>query len=133
MARYNPGMNPEELRALIEDAVHRAVQPLEQELRTLKLELQGLKNASQGNPTLDEQTVQDAEISNASSQMVDEVSQAASQVVSLPQINTEIPAERTDFARFLQRGLEQEAHEYSEDNLREEEPKKRGGWNPFKR
>jgi hypothetical protein len=127
-------MNPEELRALIEDAVRQAVQGLEQELKSIRLELQDLKNASQTVPNLDEETVQDAEISNASSQMVvGEAPQATSQVVPLPEINTEIPAERIDFARFLQRGLEQEAHDYSEDNLREETPKKRGGWNPFKR
>jgi hypothetical protein len=127
-------MNPEELRALIEDAVRRAVQPLEQELKSLRLELQGLKNASRAASNLDEETVQDAEISNPSSQMeTDEAPHTASQVVSLPEINTEIPAERTDFARFLQRGLEQEAHDYSQDNLRKEAPKKRGGWNPFKR
>ncbi len=114
--------------------MRRAVQPLEQELKSLRLELDDLKRTSLEAPNQGEETVQDTEIPNPSSQMVaDEAPHAASRVVSLPGINTEIPAERTDFARFLQRGLEQEAHDYSEDRLRDEAPKKRAGWNPFKR
>ena len=40
--------------------------------------------------------------------------------------------ERSDFQRFLQRGLEQEQVEYSEEKL-EAKPLPKKGWNPFKR
>ncbi|HEX2864789.1 MAG TPA: hypothetical protein VHN99_09500, partial [Deinococcales bacterium] len=41
-----------------------------------------------------------------------------------------IPAERSDFARMLQRGLEQEMHEHEHEPP---EPAKKRGWNPFKK
>ena len=41
-----------------------------------------------------------------------------------------VPPDRSDFARFLARGLEQEAKEYAEERP---EPEKKKGWNPFKK
>ena len=121
-------MNPDELRAMIDDAVRKAVQPLEQELNALRFEIDALKNPSGTALRTQGNTVQDAVVSR-----VETETQPPSPVIAMPEVNTEIPAERTDFARFLQRGLEQEAHDYSEEHEREDEPKKRGGWNPFKR
>jgi hypothetical protein len=44
----------------------------------------------------------------------------------------EIVPERSDFQKFLQRGLEQEKLEYTEEKL-EAKPAPKKGWNPFKR
>ena len=46
--------------------------------------------------------------------------------------NPEIPPARADFQKFLQRGLEQEQLEYTEEKL-EAKPTPKMGWNPFKR
>jgi hypothetical protein len=43
-----------------------------------------------------------------------------------------VPPERADFQKFLQRGLEQEQLEYTEEKL-EAKPAPKKGWNPFKR
>jgi hypothetical protein len=44
----------------------------------------------------------------------------------------EVAPERADFQKFLQRGLEQEQREYSEEAL-DAKPEPKKGWNPFKR
>ncbi len=44
----------------------------------------------------------------------------------------EIAPDRADFQKFLQRGLEQEQLEYTEEKL-EAKPAPKKGWNPFKR
>ena len=43
-----------------------------------------------------------------------------------------IAPERADFQKFLQRGLELEQLEYTEEKL-EAKPEPKKGWNPFKR
>ncbi len=123
-------MNPEETQLLIDDAVRRAVRPLEDELHALRLEIARLKGAS---PTVSsplENTAQDAkpEVSSSESQAV-----SSEPAASVPNLPSEVPPERTDFARFLQRGLEQEAQEYTEDKMKDADAKKKPGWNPFKR
>ncbi len=45
---------------------------------------------------------------------------------------SEVAPERADFQKFLQRGLEQEQREYSEEAL-DAKPEPKKGWNPFKR
>jgi hypothetical protein len=123
-------MNPEEIQLLIDDAVRRAVRPLEDEIHALRLEVARLKGASQTVSSPPESTVQDVqpERSSPSAQPV-----SSEPAVSLPDLPVEVPPERTDFARFLQRGLEQEAQEYTEDKMKEADVKKKPGWNPFKR
>jgi hypothetical protein len=123
-------MNPEEIQLLIDDAVRRAVRPLEDELHALRLEVARLKGASGTVSSTPENTVQDAkpEVSSPESQTV-----PSEPAVSLPDLPNEVPPERTDFARFLQRGLEQEAQEYTEDKMKDSDTKKKPGWNPFKR
>ncbi len=44
----------------------------------------------------------------------------------------EVAPERADFQRFLQRGLEQEQLEYTEESVADK-PATKKGWNPFKR
>ena len=44
----------------------------------------------------------------------------------------EVTLERSDFQRFLQRGLEQEQLEYTEESVADK-PAAKKGWNPFKR
>ncbi|MFN3267500.1 MAG: hypothetical protein ACK41E_11755 [Deinococcales bacterium] len=48
-------------------------------------------------------------------------------------LQNQIPTERTDFQRFLQRGLEQEQVRYSEEASEDKPAPKKGGWNPFRR
>jgi hypothetical protein len=123
-------MNPEEIQLLIDDAVRRAVRPLEDEIHALRLEVARLKGASQTVSSPPEKIVQEAkpEVSSPESQDVSSVP-----AVNVPDLPSEIPPERTDFARFLQRGLEQEAQEYTEDKMKDSDTKKKPGWNPFKR
>jgi hypothetical protein len=123
-------MNPEEIQLLIDDAVRRAIRPLEYELHALRLEVARLKGASGAVSSQPEDTVQDAkpEVSSTESQTV-----SSQPAVSVPDSAVEVPPERTDFARFLQRGLEQEAQEYTEDKMKDSDTKKKPGWNPFKR
>ena len=126
-------MNPEEIKLLIEDAVRRAVRPLEDELHSLRLEIARLKDASQ---TIPNQHIP-AEPNLAISSPIPEPETPSNPVVSseaaAPELPVEVPPERTDFARFLQRGLEQEAQEYTEDKMKDADTKKKPGWNPFKR
>lgn len=132
-------MNPEEIKLMIEDAVRRAVRPLEDELHSLRLEVTRLKGASQTVPP-SENTVGDVNIAASSPTLAPEtpsIEPTSSHPVSSESVVTdlpvEVPPERTDFARFLQRGLQQEAEEYTEDKMKDAEPKKKPGWNPFKR
>ncbi len=123
-------MNPEEIQLLIDDAVRRAVRPLEDELHALRLEVARLKGASGTVSSIPENTAQDAkpEVSSPESQPT-----SSQPAVSVPALPNEVPPERTDFARFLQRGLAQEAQEYTEDKMKDADAKKKPGWNPFKR
>jgi hypothetical protein len=125
-------MNPEEIKLLIEDAVRRAVRPLEDELHSLRLEIARLKGASQTVSSEPENTVQDAKPEASSPSPAPETPSGVP-APSLPDLPVEVPPERTDFARFLQRGLEQEAQEYTEDKMKDADTKKKPGWNPFKR
>jgi hypothetical protein len=93
----------------VQQLIRSAVEPLEREIKTLRAELEAIK----GSP-------------------IPEVSlspEAASS--AFPDSPTSIPPERSDFARFLQRGLEQEQREYIEES--EKAPEQKKGWNPFKR
>jgi hypothetical protein len=125
-------MNSEEVKLLIDDAVRRAVRPLEDEIHALRLEVARLKGASQVVSGEPENTVPDAK--NETSSPNPESQIVSSQpALSVPDSAVEVPPERTDFARFLQRGLEQEAQEYTEDKMKDADTKKKPGWNPFKR
>jgi hypothetical protein len=120
----------EVLKMLIEDAVKRVTAPLEAEVAALRAELEALKSGArppQSQPVAPSTPSQPAaEPSNAT----EEPSNAEPIASSLP-VNAEVPAERTDFMRFLQRGLEQEEKEYAERE--DTKPEKKRGWNPFKR
>ena len=60
------------------------------------------------------------------------VSSAPEIVQNLESPLPEIAPDRADFQKFLQRGLEQEQLEYTEEKL-EAKPAPKKGWNPFKR
>jgi hypothetical protein len=116
------------LKMLIEDAVRRVTAPLEAEIKALRAELEALKapTPSSAPPSVNALS---AAIEPTPTEPVQ--TPASSEPVSNLGVNTEVPAERTDFMRFLQRGLEQEEKEYAE---REDvKPEKKRGWNPFKR
>jgi hypothetical protein len=116
------------LKVLIEDAVKRVTAPLEAEIKALRAELEVLKAGSGVSSS--------AEVSSfdspptAPSSLAEVAPSDDSAASSLP-VNTEVPPERTDFMRFLQRGLEQEEKEYAERE--DAKPEKKRGWNPFKR
>ncbi len=95
----------------IQQLIRSALEPLEREIQSLRAELETIKGSPLETPT---------SISTEA---------AASGISEL--IAPSIPPERSDFARFLQRGLEQEQREYVEESDKAPEPKK--GWNPFKR
>ena len=73
--------------------------------------------------------------SGAESSVISAEESSRSSVEATSVLNTEplfeIPAERTDFMRFIQRGLEQEEKEYKDEPVAK--PEKKAGWNPFKR
>jgi hypothetical protein len=95
----------------VQQIIRTALEPLQSEIKALRDELELIKGAP---------------IPEASSSA--EVPPSTFPAVPL---GASIPPERSDFARFLQRGLEQEQREYTEDADKAPEPKK--GWNPFKR
>jgi hypothetical protein len=130
------------LKVLIEDAVKRAIQPLEGEVANLRAELETVK-AQLGRGELGSSVPVPSSAAQPPSQTVSSQPETVPRVAdeasdsdgdtnssSLP-VNTEVPAERTDFMRFLQRGLEQEEKEYAKEP--ESKPEKKPGWNPFKR
>jgi hypothetical protein len=129
-------MDQDVLRTLIAAEIKRATAPLEAEIQWLKAEVQALKLGS--NPVNSSSTAASSPVVNPviSSEPVPvwnpeplpEGTTAAEETLnSLP---VTVPPDRSDFARFLARGLEQEAKEYAEERP---EPEKKKGWNPFKR
>jgi hypothetical protein len=118
------------LKALIEEIVKRAIVPLETEIKTLRSELEAMKHTStrvfgdrpkiEGGTIVASPGLENLEIDIVEPPLAPSVPAAS-----------ELPAERTDFARFLQRGLEQEKETYKEEKPLESQKKK--GWNPFKR
>ena len=97
-------MTESEINALIETKL----EPLRAEIRVLQEKL--------GITTVEEVVSSEVEITKSLE----------------PATATEIPPERADFQKFLQRGLEQEQLEYTEEKL-EAKPAPKKGWNPFKR
>jgi hypothetical protein len=98
-------------QADVEQLIRSALEPLEREVKSLRAELEAMR----GTP------------------MVEPMSSPQPTATELPDapVAALVPPERSDFARFLQRGLEQEQREYVEETEKAPEPKK--GWNPFKR
>jgi hypothetical protein len=121
------------LKALIEEIVKRAVLPLETEIKSLRAELESIKHVGVkvmgDRPKIEGGTII-ATSASALEQLDIDIVEPPIVVPHLP-VASEVPAERTDFARFLQRGLEQEREMYKEEKP-DETPKKKG-WNPFKR
>lgn len=112
-------MDQDTLRQLISAEVRRAIVPLETEIQWLKAELQAIKSgASQP-------------VAPTTAPMFQVAAEPVEQPAAEESPMASVPADRTDFARFLARGLEQEAREYAEEKM--QEPEKKRGWNPFKR
>ena len=109
------------------DAVKRlifeAVAPLEMQIKELRAELEAIK-ATIGGSASDSSLADVIGSSDAESAVM-------SAEISSTEPLSEIPAERTDFMRFIQRGLEQEEKEYKDEPAAK--PEKKAGWNPFKR
>ena len=107
-------MTESEISALIETKL----EPLRTEIRVLQEKL-GIEETQ--------------EIGTVSSALeTTAVSSAPEIIQNLESPLPEIPPERADFQKFLQRGLEQEQLEYTEEKL-EAKPVAKKGWNPFKR
>lgn len=119
------------LKALIEEIVKRAVLPLETEIKALRTELETMNHV--GVKVMDDRHKIEGgtKIASSAFEQLDIDIVEPPIVAPSPPIATEVPAERTDFARFLQRGLEQEREMYKEEKP-DQTPKKKG-WNPFKR
>ena len=123
-------MDQDVLRTLIAAEIKRATAPLEAEIQWLKAEVQSLKAAggSASSPVIS------PVISSEPTPVwtPEPVAEAASTTAEEPlnSLPVNVPPDRSDFARFLARGLEQEAKEYAEERP---EPEKKKGWNPFKR
>jgi hypothetical protein len=123
-------MDQDVLRNLIAAEIKRATAPLEAELQWLKAEVQALKagagavvSSSMVSPVISSEP---APVWNPES--LPEANNTAEEPLSGLPVN--VPPDRSDFARFLARGLEQEAKEYAEERP---EPEKKKGWNPFKK
>ncbi len=110
----------------VKQLISEAVAPLEMQVKALRAELEAMK-ASVGASAPDSSL---AEIINSSDAGSSLSSTEESGVLST-EVLSEIPAERTDFMRFIQRGLEQEEKEYKDEPAAK--PEKKAGWNPFKR
>ena len=110
----------------IKQFVLEAVAPLEKQIKDLRAELEAIK-ATLGVPEPDSSLADAISSSDAESGVVS----AENAVPSSGEPLSEIPAERTDFMRFIQRGLEQEEKEYKDEPAAK--PEKKAGWNPFKR
>ena len=128
-------MDQDVLRNLIAAEIKRATAPLEAEIQWLKAEVQALGAGS--NPAIGNMAVSNPVLNpviqsepvpvwNPESAL-GATSTAEEPLNSLP---VNVPPDRSDFARFLARGLEQEAKEYAEERP---EPEKKKGWNPFKK
>ena len=133
-------MDQDVLRTLIAAEIKRATAPLEAEIQWLKAEVQSLK-AGPSSSDLGSSDLGSA----VSSPMVSPVISSEPNPVWNPEpvveatstaeeftsgLPANVPPDRSDFARFLARGLEQEAKEYAEERP---EPEKKKGWNPFKK
>ena len=118
------------LKALIEEIVKRAIVPLETEIKTLRTELEAMKHT--GVRLFDDRPKIEGGTKIASPALEQlEIDIIEPPLAANLSVASEIPAERKDFARFLQRGLEQEKETYKEEKPLESQKKK--GWNPFKR
>ena len=123
-------MDQDVLRNLIAAEIKRATAPLEAEIQWLKAEVQALKA---GNGTVAPSLVVSPVISSEPAPVwnpepIPEATNTAEEPLNSLPVN--VPPDRSDFARFLARGLEQEAKEYAEERP---EPEKKKGWNPFKK
>ena len=122
-----PDMEHDAVKQLISEAIA----PLEVQIKELRAELEAIK------ATLGTLETTGAEPDSSLADVISS-SSAESSVVSAEESSSpsseplsEIPAERTDFMRFIQRGLEQEEKEYKDEPAAK--PEKKAGWNPFKR
>ena len=122
-------MDQDVLRNLIAAEIKRATAPLEAEIQWLKAEVQALKA---GNGTVASSLVVSPVISSEPAPVwnPEPVAQTAISEEPANSLPVNVPPDRSDFARFLARGLEQEAKEYAEERP---EPEKKKGWNPFKK
>jgi hypothetical protein len=123
-------MDQDVLRTLIAAEIKRAIAPLEAEIQWLKAEVQSLKAGSSpanSSPVVNPVISSEPPPVWNPEPVVEAASTADEPLSSLP---VNVPPDRSDFARFLARGLEQEAKEYAEERP---EPAKKKGWNPFKK
>jgi hypothetical protein len=128
-------MDQDVLRTLIAAEIKRATAPLEAEIQWLKAEVQSLKagSSSAGSSSAGSNPMVSPVISSEPAPVwnPEPIAEAASTVEEPASgLPANVPPDRSDFARFLARGLEQEAKEYAEERP---EPEKKKGWNPFKK
>jgi hypothetical protein len=121
-------MDQDVLRNLIAAEIKRATAPLEAEIQWLKAEVQALKAGSSN--SISSPVVNPVISSEPAPVWTPEPIVESSTEDPLNSLPVNVPPDRSDFARFLARGLEQEAKEYAEERP---EPEKKKGWNPFKK
>lgn len=113
----------------VKQLISEAIAPLEVQLKELRAELEAIKATLGSLETTASEP--DSSLADAISSSDPESSGLKAEESSSAEPLSEIPAERTDFMRFIQRGLEQEEKEYKDEPAAK--PEKRAGWNPFKR
>ena len=124
-------MDQDVLRNLIAAEIKRATAPLEAEIQWLKAEVQSLKADSSSSATpgpVVNPVISSEPVPVWNPEPAPEATNTAEDPLNSLPVN--VPPDRSDFARFLARGLEQEAKEYAEERP---EPEKKKGWNPFKK
>jgi hypothetical protein len=129
----------------IEALIQAALEPLQREIAELKAKLEATHPSAISQPTLTREPPNEPVGARHASFSQDSTLRAAraaplhespeslpeeqSAIGNLPSANPE----RTDFQRFLQRGLEEEQVRYSEEAVADKPEPKKGGWNPFRR
>ncbi|HWG85261.1 MAG TPA: hypothetical protein VNT60_07280 [Deinococcales bacterium] len=119
----------------LEERLESALQPIRAELAALRAEVERLRAASPAPaaPQADHGAPQaDVAPAEGAPPATGPAVQAPPAVPDLP-VAAPVPPERSDFARMLQRGLEQEARESPSEERDEAPGKRRRGWSPFRR
>jgi hypothetical protein len=115
-------------KAEVEQLISAALEPLQQEIAELREKLSNL--TPQPSLPVGAQHAAPLHENNDTHVAIEQtLSPNQNALILEPSANPE----RTDFQRFLQRGLEEEQVRYSEEAVADKPAPKKGGWNPFRR
>jgi hypothetical protein len=120
-------------KAEVEQLIQAALEPLQNEISELREKLSAI--SPQPPATVEAQRAsfsQDSTLRAARAAPLPENPDPSPENPN-PPLEPSANPERTDFQRFLQRGLEEEQVRYSEEAVSDKPAPKKGGWNPFRR